>query len=190
MRILFPSTINNAISVIRKGGIILYPTDTLYGIGGDARSKSVVEKICSIKARDKDKPLSIIAPDITIIKKYCIVTRQQEKIMKKYLPGPYTFILKLKKKLPVTNTGKIGVRIPSYPPIVRICKLAKVPIITTSANISGKKDPRKLSEVNPKVQQMVDLIIDGGETKYKKGSTVVDLVSRKVLRKGAGKISL
>ena len=187
MKILFPPTINQAVSVIRHGGILIYPTDTLYGIGGDATNQNVVEKIYRVKERDSNKSLSIILPSIAAIKKYCEVSRQQEKILKKYLPGPYTFILKLRKNLPVTTNGKVGVRIPDYPSLLRICRLVDTPLITTSANLSGESDAQKLGEVNTTLLHKVDFAIDGGKTKYSMGSTVVDMVDNRVLRKGAGK---
>ena len=192
MKILLPTIIAKAISVIRHDGIFVYPTDTLYGLGGDATKKIVVEKIYALKTRDKDKPLSIILPSIAAIKKYCLVNSAQEKILKKYLPGPYTFILRLRKNmvLPATNNGKIGVRIPDYQPIVRLCKMIDVPIITTSANISGNGDARRISEVDKKILNAVDFIINAGETKYAEGSTVVDLIDKKILRKGAGKFNI
>jgi L-threonylcarbamoyladenylate synthase len=175
--------------IIRKGGILVYPTDTLYGIGGDATRKNVVEKVYKIKKRDRGKPLSVIMASIAMIRKYCYLSRTQERILRKYLPGPYTFVLRLRKKLPVTKTKKIGVRIPDYGPIVRLCHRAGVPIITTSANVSGKKNARKASEVDRSVRKSADLLLDGGKTKYGKGSTVVDLMEYKILRKGAGKFA-
>lgn len=187
MKSLSSPQIRQAVSVIKHGGILVYPTDTLYGLGGDATRKSVVAKIYQIKKRDRGKPLSVIVANLAMIKKYCHVDREQERILRPYLPGPYTFLLRLRKKLPVTKTKKIGVRIPDYAPIVRLCRLAGVPIITTSANISGKKDARRLSEVRPTIRRLVDLVLDGGKTKYGRGSTVVDLVDNKIVRKGAGR---
>ena len=130
--------------------------------------------------------MSVIMASISMIKKYCYVNREQECVLRKYLPGPYTFILKLKKELPVTKNKTIGIRIPDYAPIVKICKLANVPIITTSANISGKKAAHKIKDINKTLLRTCDFVVDGGATKYKKPSTVVDLTENKLLRKGAG----
>ncbi|MEK6981855.1 MAG: L-threonylcarbamoyladenylate synthase [Candidatus Micrarchaeota archaeon] len=177
-----------ALYVLMHSGILLYPTDTIFGIGGDATDKKVVSKIYKIKKREKAKSLSVIMADLKMIKKYCLVSASQESILKKYLPGPFTFLLKLKKKLPASSNRKIGVRIPSSKSIVEFCKLLKKPIITTSANLSGKASATKLADVDKSIIEKVDLIIKG-KVRHKQASTIVDLVENKVIRAGAGKFS-
>lgn len=179
-------SVAKVLSVLKNSGVILYPTDTIFGLGGDATDKKVTAKIYKIKKRDKIKSLSVIMADLKMIKKYCFVNKEQEKILKKYLPGPFTFLLKIKKKLPASSNKKIGVRIPKYKPILNICKLLNRPIITTSANLSGKIAATKLTGVDKAIFEKVDLVIKG-KTKYKEASTVVDLVENKIVRVGAGK---
>lgn len=174
---------------ILSGKIMIYPTDTLYGIGGNALDAKAVERIYSIKEREVGKPLSVIMGNLDMIKEYCELTKEQEIILLNFLPGPYTFILKLKKgkKLAaIGNSETVGVRVPEHQFARRLSVELKIPIITTSANISGKKEATTVKQIDKLVIDKVDFIIDSGETIHRQGSTVVDLISMKLLRKGAG----
>ncbi len=174
---------------ILSGKIMIYPTDTLYGIGGNALDVNVVERIHKIKERDAGKPLSVIMGNLDMIGEYCELTKEQELILINYLPGPYTFILKLKKGTRIAAVGNsetVGVRVPEHQFARRLSVELKIPIITTSANISGKKDAATVKQIEKSVLDNVDFVVDGGETMYKQASTVVDLISIKLLRKGAG----
>jgi len=160
---------------IKQGKIFIYPTDTIYGIGCDATNKQAVEKIKKIKSRDKDKPLSIIAPSIKWIKENCIIDNKTT--LTKYFPGPYTLILK--KKNPdflkwVSNTDSLGIRIP-YSEYTRQIQQSNTPFITTSINLSGEKPATSISEINKKIINKVDEIINAeDETKLSgKPSTLI-----------------
>ncbi len=176
-----------ACTTILKGGVLIYPTDTLYGIGGNAENAAVVKRIRNIKKRDT-KPLSVMMADIQMIKKYCELGKEQEQILEKYLPGPYTFILKTRKIIAASATGTLGVRIPDSEFTKRLCSKANVTIIITSVNISGEKPAEAIGDIEDEIKNAVDLII---ETKEKTlgGYTVVDLVNKKILRQGAGRVS-
>lgn len=167
--------------------IILYPTDTVYGIGGDATSKAVVAKIYDIKHRKQAKPLSVAFSDYESIGKYCSVNDQQQEILKRCLPGPYTFILKIKKPIAATPSDKVGVRIPANDFIRKVIEKSGRPLITTSANLSGQKDAFNFEQVNKDVLDACNIAIDAGSTHYAQSSTVVDLIHGKLLRQGAGK---
>lgn len=172
--------------VLSSGGVIVYPTDTLYGIGGDARNPEVVERICKIKKRGKEEPFSILLGNLEMVREYaeCDGEREMVAIMN-LLPGPVTLIMKAKKELPVAKEGKIGIRVPEHSFMRKLSAELKMPIITTSANRAGKEPPTSVEEVEPGILKEVDLIIDGGPTLYKKPSTIFDLVERKMKRKGA-----
>ncbi len=127
-----------------KTKVVIYPTDTVYGIGCNADNVLLLERVFAAKGRDRKKPLSVIAPDKDWIIKHCVVSRET---LDKYLPGKYTLLLKKKDPkflaLATSGSGIIGVRIPSH----RISKLveeARIPFITTSANRSGEKSPKSL----------------------------------------------
>jgi len=121
-----------------------------------------------------------------MIEDYCEVSFDQHKILQKYLPGPYTFILRAKKSLPAAQTPTIGVRIPEDKLMVELSLSLGIPLVTTSANITGHPNPVQFSDIPKEVLDPADLIIDGGPTKYKKNSTVIDLVKMNILRDGAG----
>ena len=180
--------IQETVNAVREKKIILYPTDTVYGIGGDATSDDVVAKIYEIKKRGEAKPLSIALADFASISKYCEVSPSQEEILKQCLPGPYTFILRLKKEIAASQTEKIGVRIPDNNFIRSVISAFGRPIITTSANLSGYREAFSFEDVEKIVLEKCDLAIDSGPTKYKQASTVFDLIQRKLLRQGAGRI--
>ncbi len=157
---------------ILTGKIFIYPTDTLYGIGCNAEDKQAVEKIKQIKARDRDKPLSIIAPSKEWIKKNCMVDVELDK----YLPGPYTLILK--KKNPnflnhISPTEFIGIRIPD-------CDFSKqveqsgVPFITTSVNLAGEAFATTIKEIPKQILEKADIIIDRGELNGKPSTLIKD----------------
>jgi len=174
-----------AVEAILAGKLVVYPTDTLYGIGCNAKDAKAVEKVRAAKGRDSGKPLSILVSDYKMLLEYCEVSSAQEHILHALLPGPYTFILPLRSSLPVSATGKIGVRVPEHILMRKVSEQAGVPIVSTSANLSGRKEPASLSEVDRKIMSAVDLVIDGGTCKYAQGSTIIDLVEMKVVRKGA-----
>ena len=169
--------------LIKEGNIFIYPTDTIYGIGCDARNSKAIEKIREIKKRDS-KPFSIIATREWIIKN-CEISIEGMKWLEK-LPGAYTLILKLKNEKKQTlfskevNNGKntIGVRIPSHW-ISEFVKELGFPIITTSANVSGEKNMTSLDDVDENIAGNVDFILFEGE-KRGKPSKIVDLSVEKV----------
>jgi L-threonylcarbamoyladenylate synthase len=158
---------------IKNGAIFIYPTDTIYGLGCDATNSESVKLIKKIKYREKDKPMSVIAPSIEWIKQNCIV---EDVLLEKYLPGPYTLILK--KKDPnflkeVSANDSLGVRIPD-------CEFAKLventgrPFITTSVNFAGEPFAVKISDIPHEILDMVDIILGVGELAGRPSTLVVD----------------
>lgn len=177
--------IEEARKVIENDGIIVYPTDTIYGLGVNIFSELAIRKVYSIKKRDYSKPLSVCVSKIEDINKIAYLDEGLN-IIKKILPGPYTIILRKKENIsPILTAGsdKIGVRIPEN----AICRelTRKFPITATSANLSGKTVPKSVQEVIEQLGDAVDLIIDGGKTQGIP-STVIDWTTYppKILRKG------
>lgn len=147
----------NIKQAILQGKIFIYPTDTIYGIGCDALNKEVVEKIKQIKQRDKDKPLSVIAPSIKWIKENCVIDVD----LNKYLPGAYTIILK--KKNPdflkhISNTDSLGIRIPDCK-FTKQIQRANIPFITTSVNFSGEPFAKSIKNIPKEILNKVDYVI-------------------------------
>jgi L-threonylcarbamoyladenylate synthase len=188
MRILKANdeSLKEAVKVLKSGGVIIYPTDTLYGLGVDATSNKAKKKIYKIKGRDFRKPFSMCVADLKHAKNFVEFDNFSSRLAKKFLPGPLTLVLSQKKEIKyVSQKGKIAVRIPDNSFILKLLKKFGKPITATSANLSGEKDPIKLSDINDKVKSQCDLIIDGGKCKFKKPSTVFDAESKKILREGA-----
>lgn len=179
-----------AVDAVLSGKIIIYPTDTVYGIGGDALNPRVVEKIRNIKGIGRDKPLSVMMSDINMIDEYCEIGVWEEIILKKHLPGPFTFVLRSRKKLPVMSGDTIGVRVPESELCNRLCEQVGKPVVTTSANRSGAEPPVSFQEIDREVLEEAAVAIDKGPTRYARASDVVDLVNKKIIRKGVGVIDI
>jgi len=182
--------LERAADVVKSERVLIYPTDTLYGIGGSAISSKTVQRIHQIKGTEPGKPMSVVMADINMIERYCRLDDWQRMVLEKNLPGPFTFLLPLKVDLPVSSNKKLGVRIPDSSFSHRLSEITNVPIITTSANPAGQKPPTRLEEIDGRILSAVDVAIDAGVTKYHEASAVVDLVEKKVVRKGAWEIEL
>ncbi len=185
--------INQVVECLRQGGVIIYPTDTTYGIGCDIFNRKGVKKIFQIKQRDSRKPFSFICSDLAEISNYAQVSNFAFKIMKRHLPGPYTFVLEATKIVPDSVSTKqktVGVRIPENKICQEIVKELGHPLVTTSANISGDATLQNPQEIDAQMGRMVDLVIDGGIS-LGEASTVISLVDDEieVLREGSGDIS-
>jgi L-threonylcarbamoyladenylate synthase len=189
----FDLAVAEAVKFLKEGKIIVYPTDTIYGLGCDALNEKAVERIIKIKKRNSGKPFSVIIKDIATSKKISFVDRQKEDIMKKLLPGPYTLILPGVKNIPKVVTGNansIGVRIPNYELTKKLSEKFKNPFITTSVNIAKESpinDPFKIVERFKEQGIQPDLILDCGKIKNTQPSVVIDVTrkSPQILRSGA-----
>lgn len=181
--------IEEAVKVIKNDGLVIYPTDTLYGLGVNALSEVAVKKVFEAKGRDFNKPISITCANLTEAKKYAKFNSLALKLAKKLLPGPITFILQMKKSFPKMLTegkDRIGIRIPDNKVALELVKRCKVPLTATSANISGGKNPITAEEAIKQIGDKVDLILDSGRCKYNKPSTVVEVTDNeiKIVREG------
>ncbi|MBD3244803.1 MAG: threonylcarbamoyl-AMP synthase [Candidatus Moranbacteria bacterium] len=204
--------VNLAVEYLNKGGIIIYPTDTIYGFGCNAANSRAIKEIKLLKNINQKRPFSVIMRDLDMVKKYCFLNSRQVKVFKKLLPGKFTLIVKCKKsKLSdeiISKDSTIGVRIPDYDLTAKISKKFKFPYVSTSVNETGKQPMLWGIEIIEKYKDAVlapDLIIDGGKLGEKSissseglktaktgsvkdmASTVIDLTGQgyKVLRNGA-----
>lgn len=166
-------------ATLKNGGTIIYPTETVYGLGADIFNQQAVAKVCSAKGRDSGKALSITLSDVSEIGKYAYIENEsQRQFIYKNLPGPFTVILKKKEIVPDwISKDTVGIRIPECAGVRKLVKKCG-PITATSANPSGQPAPTRAEEI--KIQ--ADLLLDGGETRYKKASAVFDLTKMEVLR--------
>jgi len=185
--------IAKVVDILEKGGVIAYPTDTTYGIGCSIMNKRGIERIYSIKQREKNKPFSFICSDLSDIARYAKVSNFQYKALKRLLPGAYTFVLNATNIVPgllVTKQKTVGIRIPDNRICLAIVQALGHPIITTSANLSGEEPIGDPSIVDRQMGKQLDLVVDGGILSAAV-SSVVSLIDDNplVLRKGAGDVS-
>jgi L-threonylcarbamoyladenylate synthase len=175
--------IKKAAEIIKKNGIVIYPTETVYGIGANIFSEDALKKVFALKKRDIDKPVSVAVSGFRMMDDLVVMGRKERRFVEKLLPGPVTVLLRKKEKVPdilASGTGLVGIRYPDHETTIKLIELAGVPITSTSANISGEAPPARAGEI----KISADYIIDGGECKGEP-STVVDIVNRKIVRKGA-----
>jgi tRNA threonylcarbamoyl adenosine modification protein (Sua5/YciO/YrdC/YwlC family) len=182
--------INKAINILKEGGIIIYPTDTVYGIGCDIFNKQALDRVKEIKSNPDIKLLSFICPDLKDIAKYAKVSDYAYKTMKRLLPGPYTFILPAAKNVPKKLWSKrktVGIRIPDHPVALKIVEGLGNPIVSTSTTTRKGElliDPQEIRSV---FDFQVDLMLASGNLSGKP-SSVIDLSGDEpiIVREGAG----
>jgi len=173
-----------AAEIIKNGGLVIIPTETVYGIAANALNENTLERLYEIKGRPKDKPFSLHIASKDKIDNFAVsIPVSGWKLIDKFWPGPLTIIFKAK------NGGTIGIRMPDDEVALRIIELSGVPIVCPSANLSGKPAPKDFSEAIQDLEQKIDFAIDSGKTKLGIESTVVDITTDvvRVLREGAVK---
>jgi tRNA threonylcarbamoyl adenosine modification protein (Sua5/YciO/YrdC/YwlC family) len=185
--------IRKAVDVLRDGGIIIYPTDTVYGLGCDLFNKKGIEKIYEIKKRNKKEPLSFVCADLKDISRYALVSDYAYKTMRRLLPGPYTFILpasRLVPKIILPKRQTTGIRVPDHPICLALVQELGQPIISTSVKTEEGELMNDPFMIRERFDHRVDLIIDGGVIPAAP-SSVISLVNDQVdvIRIGKGDIS-
>jgi len=188
-----PRLISKVVEILKKGGVVAYPTDTTYGIGCSIFSKKGIERIYLIKQRDRKKPFSFICTDLSEITRYAQVSNYVFKTMRRLLPGPYTFVLEANSVVPdllLTKQRTVGIRIPDNKICLAIVAELGHPIVTTSANLSGEDPIGDPWAVEHELGKLLDVVADGGELTADV-SSVVSLIGDRpeVLRKGVGDVS-
>jgi len=175
--------IERAVQVLSRDGLIVYPTDTVYGLGADAFSDEAIEKVYEAKGRFFGKPVSIAVADADMLAAVAEVDPVSEAFIRKFLPGPVTVVLRAKSSIPTiltAGTGRIGIRIPAHSVPHEIIRRFDAPITATSANLSGEHDPVTLADCHVPH----DFAIDGGRLSGTP-STVVDIAAGTLIRRGA-----
>ncbi|MCP6726844.1 MAG: L-threonylcarbamoyladenylate synthase [Patescibacteria group bacterium] len=188
------TNVDSVVVALQQGKVIICPTDTVYGLVADATNKEAVERIFTIKGREPGKAFPIFVRDIEMAKEFGVVDSSQESFMKKYWPGKVTVIVRSRGVLPdVTGTTeKIGMRIPGYPFLQEILKKIDIPLIGTSANLSGNppilSGQKVIAEFAGR-KYTPDVVYDAGDLTSSPPSSVVDFIHQAaIIRKGSGKI--
>ncbi len=185
--------IAKAARIIKRGGTVAFPTETVYGLGSDALNEDAVKKVFEVKRREMNKPLIVGVASIDDVYKIAEVNEVAERLMSVFFPGPLTLVLKKKDVVPnVVTAGldKVAVRMPDHEVPLKLMERAKTPIVVPSANVSGKPSPTKLEHVLEDLGGKIDAVI-GGECRIGIESTIVDVTAKpaKLLRPGAVSIS-
>ncbi|MFA6554751.1 MAG: L-threonylcarbamoyladenylate synthase [Candidatus Paceibacterota bacterium] len=173
--------VSKAVTVLRNGGLVIFPTETCYGIGADATNQKAVDRLFQYKTKREGKPISVIVSDKEMARKYVELGSVTESAYDKYLPGPFTIISKSLGNTAegiASKQGTLGIRIPDYNLVTNISKEFGKPFTATSANISGAPSPysiEKWSEQTPhECQDLVGLVLDAGDLPKNEPSTIVD----------------
>ncbi len=180
--------------ILKKGGIIAYPTDTFYGIGCDIMNKKAIEKIYQLKQRNRNKPFSFICSNLKNISHYAKVSNYSYKTMKRLLPGPYTFILEGSKMVPkimLTKRKTAGIRVPDNNICIAIVEALGNAIISTSATLPDNTQSNDPSLIHDSFKKKIDIVIDGGAVPGKPSSVITMIDDTpEVIRRGMGDVSL
>lgn len=173
--------VGTAVKVLNNGGLVIYPTETLYGIGADATNPNAVKKLTQYKNRPFGKPYSVAVTDQKMAAEFVELNTAAKNLYKEFLPGPLTIISKGKHKVArgvESEEGTLGIRIPDYKLVIDIVRKFGKPITATSANASYKKRPYKISDIlnniSDKQKSLIDLIVDAGDLAHNEPSTVID----------------
>lgn len=185
-----PRKIAQAVSVLERGGVIAYPTDTVYGLGCDITNKKAVESLYRMKRMDQGQLLSFVCADLSEVAKYGVVDDTAYRMLKRLIPGPYTFVLEATREVPKVLRMKrktVGVRVPDHPVVQALAQALGRPVASTSASIDGEilVDPFEIEERFPQVELVLD-----AEGCGLTPSTVIDFSSGspEVIREGAGPV--
>jgi L-threonylcarbamoyladenylate synthase len=180
-----PAAIEQAAAVLRRGGLVAFPTETVYGLGADATNAAAIEKLNAVKGRPPEKPYSLHLHSAEQVKAFIqgAIPPAAETLMAKYWPGPLTIIL------PGKDGKTVGFRLPDHPVALALFKAAGVPVAAPSANRSGSPPPTDALEVQAALNGGFDCLLDGGPTRLGKESTVVEIVGGRAEIRREGAIS-
>ena len=182
--------IDTAVRILESGGVIAFPTGSLYGLGADALNAGAVDRVFAIKMRAPDNPLLILVPDRKVVFDLAAeVPPAAKRLMDRFWPGQVTIVFKVLPRLPTNltaGTGKIGIRLPGHPVARALVSAFGRPITGTSANLSGRGGCHQIDELDAMLIEQLDLVLDAGPLKEGNGSTVVDITGAEpiVIREG------
>jgi len=180
--------IARAARFIIGGGVIVYPTETVYGLGANALDEQAAIRVFQIKKRPLDRPIFLAVSNFDMLEKVAEVSRQDMELLRQILPGPVSVLVRKRRIVPDILTAcspLVGIRYPDHETALRIIDLAG-PITSTSANRTGSNPPTSADAVSPEIRERVDDVVDGGKCPYGQPSTLLDLEKREIIRPGAG----
>ena len=177
--------LDRAADALRNGELVVYPTETVYGLAADATDPVAVGRVFSAKRRTPEKPVSVAVPSVGALTELCPLTDRERRFADEFLPGPVTLVAD-RGELPAVLTGgrdRVGVRVPEQP-LARALLDRIAPITATSANVSGRESARIVTDLDGEIREAATVVLDGGETAGGEASTVVDVERETVHRPG------
>lgn len=178
-----------AAETVREGGTIIYPTETCYGLGGDALDEAVIERVYALKQRPRSKGLTVIVADMAVAEKHAVLTEDERAVCRALMPGPLTLIAQKRGHVPDALNTHFAFRIPANDTARGIAAEAGVPLIATSANISGEPSTYRVADIAESIRDQVDCVVDAGALTQEKPSTVIDLTRGDVTVHRRGPVS-
>lgn len=188
-----PRKVRRAVASLEAGEIVGYPTDTVYALGCDLLNKKAIDRLYDVKGMSKDQPLAFICPDLADLSRYAVVDNQAYRLLRRVLPGPYTFVLTATREVPkmlhTSDRRTVGIRVPDAPIILEVVRALGRPVISTTAHRPGEAPVIDARDIEPTFPG-VSLVLDGGLC-GRVPTTVVDLSQGyvDVIREGAGPIA-
>ena len=179
------AALDRAADAIREGELVVYPTETVYGLGADALDPEAIERVFEAKRRDRSDPISLGVPSIDAAEEYAVVGKTERAFMEAFLPGPVTVVLERRPTVPAVLTGgrnRVGIRVPDHQGALALLERV-APVTATSANVSGRPSVTSLEELDPEIDAGAAVVLDGGETQGT-ASTVVDVAAGTIHRRG------
>lgn len=173
-----------AVAALRRGGVVVYPTETLYGLGADALDSAAVDRVLDLKRRQPDNPISVLVADPEMLRSLVAdIPPDAQRLIDAFWPGPLTLVLPARNTLPaplLNGTGGIAVRISSQPIATRLVKALGHPVTATSANPSGKEPARTLEQAQIYFAGRIKVFVNGGVLHSRTGSTVVEISGERI----------
>jgi len=182
---LDPEALDRAADAIRRGDLVVYPTETVYGLGADALDADSVEGVFAAKNRDRSKPVSMAVPSVEAALEYVDADDRTVAFMEAFLPGPVTVLVEPATEIPealVAGEQKVGIRVPAHDGALALLERV-APVTSTSANVSGRPSTRRVEDLDEEIREAAAVVLNGGETPGG-GSTVVDVAGGGIVRRG------
>lgn len=181
------SSLKSTVAVLKSGGLVIYPTDTVYGAIVDAKNEDAVRKLIEFKNRPPGKPISVFVSDLAMAKQHVYINPAKDAVISEMLPGPYTLVVPSRhtvSPLLESEDNTLGFRIPAYSPVLELVTMFNGPLSATSANLAGRSPHYSIASLMATLpaqkQKLIDLVVDAGELPRHKPSTVVDLTEKTI----------